>query len=544
MAPREHLDVLLTTLFVNEDRLAERIDTRSNTLGLAYLKSALKPSGATCKIVDPFGRGLDLDGTVQLLGRFSPRVCGISATMLDCEDLARMVPALRQIYPESAIVVGGYAGFLYAQLLSEIPEIDYVVVGEGEVTFHELVSKILEGQATDGTLGVADRSAGQIRFPGERPPIADLDELPSPDVDDLGLPVFGDGTGRSYVDLETSRGCPRSCHFCSIKMMTKGYRRMSPGRVADHVHHLCKRYPKVAQVAFCDSFFDLRRFVVHALRDRGLGDLRLILQTSVPNLKRHWRVLEPRDRARMIECFGIGLESMSDEQLREYGKGTTVRDNWQAVKILCGLRIAFRVNVIVDRTLDRLRESLPYYWHALLWRSVDYCTPLRYIPGTVLHRRFESTAPKRWHPWHLAFTRAARIAQSRRFALADALERLTSLADRARGRPGQALGQWKGIVQSESRRCEGMIVQLMRDNLLRSFDVAEAVEAGDLSYGSESFNELLRRQETDFKAKMARTTREIEASVHQFSQMMGLGDGWTVLRWSSKAGLARHPGAD
>jgi len=89
-----------------------------------------------------------------------------------------------------------------------------------------------------------------------------------------------------------------------------------------------------------------------------------------------------------------------------------------------------------------------------------------------------------------------------------------------------------------------MIVQLMRDNLLRSFDVAEAVEAGDLSYGSESFNELLRRQETDFKAKMARTTREIEASVHQFSQMMGLGDGWTVLRWSSKAGLARHPGAD
>jgi len=321
-------------------------------------------------------------------------------------------------------------------------------------------------------------------------------------------------------------------------MMTKGYRVMSPARVADHALSLCTQCRNVTEVTFCDSHFDLRRFpaVADALRDRGLGHLRLVIQTSVRNLNRHWRVLESPARARMIEAIGLGLESMCDDQLKEYGKGATVSDNWQAVKILCQLQIPFWTNVIVDRTLDRLRQSLPYYWHAFLWRNIGHCSPLRYIPGTVLHRRFESSAPKRWHPWHMAFTRAARISQSRRFVLSDLLDGFTSLADRARSRLGQAWAEWEGVLRSESRRCEGLVVQLMRDNLLRSFELAVAAERGELPHDSDRLDEQLRRQEADFEGGLARVTRQIETSVHQLSQMMGVGSGWAVLRWSSGSG--------
>ena len=136
---------------------------------------------------------------------------GLSCLTANRRGMAMLVRFLRRVHPAARIVVGGpHVSALPLATLEHVPEIDVVVIGEGERTFLEIVDRILRADAIDDIPGTAWRSGTRCQVAPPLIPIKDLDMLASP------VHYFDIGT------LLTSRGCPRRCTFCSSRMMWGG----------------------------------------------------------------------------------------------------------------------------------------------------------------------------------------------------------------------------------------------------------------------------------------------------------------------------------
>jgi len=139
-----------------------------------------------------------------------PDVIGFSCYIWNIEETIKVVDILKKIMPEVKIVLGGpEVSYDTEYWMKRVSNIDFIVIGEGEETFHHLLQEIEGAGKYHFVYGVAYRKGEElIMMPGR--PKLDLNELPSPyrfveDVPELAKRV---------VYFETSRGCPFSCQFC------------------------------------------------------------------------------------------------------------------------------------------------------------------------------------------------------------------------------------------------------------------------------------------------------------------------------------------
>jgi len=161
---------------------------------------------------------------------------GFSICLSQLTSSLYMIRRVRDSHPDCPIVVGGSscAGELGRSLLANIPQIDYVVSGEGELPLLELINRIKKGDSgNDDSSGLLWRDdQGHIRG-GEFNQLPDLSELPVPDYgsyfQELGRqPRLGNLVPN--LSVETSRGCwwhragpdsvDRACRFCNLNLQT------------------------------------------------------------------------------------------------------------------------------------------------------------------------------------------------------------------------------------------------------------------------------------------------------------------------------------
>lgn len=93
--------------------------------------------------------------------------------------------------------------------LERIPEVDFIVIGEGEETFKDLLTAIRDGESTDEISGVAFRTEERLKINPQRNKL-NLKELPTPFRFEEDLPHLS----KRVTYIETSRGCPFNCQFC------------------------------------------------------------------------------------------------------------------------------------------------------------------------------------------------------------------------------------------------------------------------------------------------------------------------------------------
>jgi len=180
-------------------------------LGLGYLASALRSRGHLVQIVDfevEFAQILDI------VRRMDPVVVGFSLIfqfyVRRFADLARY---LRENGVTCHFTIGGHFPSLsYQHTLELIPEIDSVVRFEGEMTLIELVDLVGAGEEWRGIEGIAHRKDGETVANKLRALVHDLDDLPYPERSYKPDAVLG----RKVMLLLASRGCARTCSFCSI----------------------------------------------------------------------------------------------------------------------------------------------------------------------------------------------------------------------------------------------------------------------------------------------------------------------------------------
>ncbi|MGD9061669.1 MAG: radical SAM protein, partial [Desulfobacterales bacterium] len=134
-----------------------------------------------------------------------PDVIGFSilhANRWGAIDIARIA---KQVNPKVKIVFGGIgATFLWEHFLTHFQEVDYVIIGEGEYPFLNLIRCLDKGELPqiEQVKGIAFRQDGQVIRNQDAEPICELDQLPNP------AQYFG------YQHVSLTRGCAANCHFC------------------------------------------------------------------------------------------------------------------------------------------------------------------------------------------------------------------------------------------------------------------------------------------------------------------------------------------
>ena len=210
-------------------------------VGLLYIAAYLKEKfqeavqvKVSCRIVDcP-----DNEGFLEILRQFNPDIVGIRGMVIHKEifhETARQV----KIFNDKIVVLGGgpYPSFDHEAINDQ--NIDYIVVGEGEITFGELLEKIISGQKPVEVAGIIYKNDQGIVMNPPRPFITDLDSLPFPDyrlIDESKYTKFlsWSHSRRRQRLIFSSRGCPYQCIYCHA-LFGKTFRARSAQNVFDEI---------------------------------------------------------------------------------------------------------------------------------------------------------------------------------------------------------------------------------------------------------------------------------------------------------------------
>ncbi|MFH2058566.1 MAG: radical SAM protein [Pseudomonadota bacterium] len=230
-------------------------------MGIAYLASYLYSFGVQVKIID-LNFEPDMIAYRKKLIASKPDVVGFSFTSPLANSAAKCIEICKTEFPDSIIVAGGPHPSIMPQKTMEKCPVDYVVIGEGELTFHALLKSIVGECCVSEVAGICYRSGNdEIIQTKSRNFIENLDELPQinwglmPEIkkylhySDYSLPVM------------TSRGCPGKCSFCQPTVNTLFGRKVrfrSPAKVIQELIDL-KNANLIKSFLFQDDTFTLRK---------------------------------------------------------------------------------------------------------------------------------------------------------------------------------------------------------------------------------------------------------------------------------------------
>ncbi len=347
-------------------------------LGLAYLAGYLKKSQPDvevriCSDIEEF-RSMPAD------------LAGISATSPAYQiaiEMAQRIKKERNI----PVILGGAHISTFPESLA--PSFDAAVLGEGEVTFSEVVQHYLNqiGSASQNDLsdiaGLAIHHDGKIICTSPRSQVADLDSLPFP------LRVWK-GIEPHLQWLFSSRGCPGKCAFCASPRIWKGYRAHSPAYVLEELRELINRFGLTFFI-FMDDLFAADRKRVETMKTlfpRELGRNLSLTVTLRAELATESMTSALRDMG--VNFVHLGLESGSERVLC-YLKGTAshVKTNERALEVCADSGIHAVGSFIIgapDETEEEMEETYHFIEKSIqrgVMKSFSF-SPLVTFPGTAV----------------------------------------------------------------------------------------------------------------------------------------------------------------
>lgn len=367
---------------------------RVEPLGLEYVASALRNRGHDPSIVD-----LRFGGSVAgWMRKTRPRMVGISCMhALEYDRVIETARRVRRADPSAFILVGGHAAAAFPGPL-QVPEIDALCVDDGEEVVPAVADALANGRPLTEVpaLLLNGRDGWTATAPlGER---TGLDEVPSPSRD-----LVARDRNRYHCLLfkpvwlvETARGCPFRCNFCSVwQLYGRSFRERSVGAVVDDL-------AAVGDAVFiADDLFwnhpDRSLELAAALKRRGVKKRWILVQTRTDLVCRHAELLEAwRPIAKDFDIF-FGLEAASDAGLASVTKDASVASSVEAARISRSMGYGVTGNFLVDPDWDEAHfRELWEFVAANGFQRAGY-TILTPLPGT---EPFEKLSPiLQGQPW-------------------------------------------------------------------------------------------------------------------------------------------------
>ncbi|GFO53970.1 B12-binding domain-containing radical SAM protein [Geomonas sp. Red276] len=367
---------------------------RVEPLGLEYIGAALLAEGHEVTVADLRFR----PGAATWVRRTRPRLIGISCLhALEYDQVRRLARELRLAAPEAFIVVGGHAAAAFPEAL-EIPEIDAISLEDGEKLVPLLARTLERGEPPKRVGGLKLRGregwfSSDAR--GERP---ELDTVPLPARHLVARHRQGYHCllFKPVWLVETARGCPHRCSFCSVWQL---YGRSCRERSLDAV---VEDFASAGDAVFvADDLFwyneERSLALAEALRKRGVFKRWILVQTRTDLICKSAPLMEAwRPLARDFDIF-LGLEGASDQALSGIAKDSGIGESIEAVRIARELRYGINGNFVIGH--DWCEENFRELWdfverYGLQRAGFTILTPL---PGTEFYRQKAPVIPDQ--PW-------------------------------------------------------------------------------------------------------------------------------------------------
>ncbi len=234
---------------------------KSPPIGLAYLAAYIRRGGFNPVIVDFNIDGCSEKELPRFLKEYTPLAVGISLMTNQYGEFLRLAELIKRCSSSIRIVAGGpHVSALPCETLKECPAIDFIVTGEGEATFIELLKAISDGEEDFANIrGLSFRLRGDIIQNQPRELIEDINSLPFPAwdlIDARKYSVFSIKKGLTFA-LLSSRGCPNHCIFCdSHTIFGRRFRPRSAENIFSEILSLHKMYG-MNQFDFVDDMITL-----------------------------------------------------------------------------------------------------------------------------------------------------------------------------------------------------------------------------------------------------------------------------------------------
>ncbi|MFH1403244.1 MAG: radical SAM protein [Candidatus Altiarchaeota archaeon] len=348
--------------------------------GLLCLAGVLLREGHSPNVVD-----LNFVGESEAIGRINGSdAVGIYASIdvyWEALRLAKVSKGCRKF-----VILGGPQVTAFPGMALDCPDVDVVVLGEGEATIIDLIGCLVEGGDLSVVDGIGFKRDGAKVFTRKRGFISDIDALPLPPFHLLPiqdyLAYWRKNYGYTAINIVTSRGCPYNCIYCSKQTFGGLYRARSPISVVDEMEHINGAYHPSVIVIQDDLFLLDRRRVIGISKEliaRGLA-VSWVCTARVDMVD--GEVLGWMRKAGCV-MINYGVESGSERMLEYLGKGTHRSQIVSAFKLTKDVGIkagAFIMIGIPGETVEDIGET-----ESLIreirpdWMNVTFFTP---IPGS------------------------------------------------------------------------------------------------------------------------------------------------------------------
>ena len=280
-----------------------------------------------------------------------------------------------------------FTGGSAKNLLKVFSEIDFVIIGEGELPLSQLIRNLKDPpRIGDNQLipGIVTAKGLTIKNRVGFSQLEDLEDIPVPDYDDyfsLLKSFKPDKTFFPTLPAEISRGCwwqksntggkHSGCAFCNLNLQWEGYRSKNAEQVVAEIDHLTSRYRSLS-VAFMDNLIPLKTSgEIFSKLGKLEKDFRLFceIRATTPG-----RVLESMKRAGVKEVQ-IGIEALSTRLLKKLNKGTTAIQNLEIMKNCEELGIVNNSNLILNfpgSDKEDVKETMQNLEFAMSFRPMRF----------------------------------------------------------------------------------------------------------------------------------------------------------------------------
>jgi radical SAM superfamily enzyme YgiQ (UPF0313 family) len=349
--------------------------------------AACEAAGARVKILDYIVSRYTPEKLAAELEEFGADVVGSTAVTMNFPDAARIIRDAKRIKPSLVTMMGGpHVSFDIENVFRDYPELDLIVVGEGEQTLAELVPLLDQPGKWDGINGIAFRKEGAVCVTPPRPLNENLDTLPRP-ARHL-LPISRYLALGFPVSLITSRGCPNKCIFClGRKMVGFRARFRDPKLVVDEIEEILSY--GFTRINVADDLFTANKERVKVLcaeiKRRGVK----FAWSAFARVNTVDRELLEIMKDAGCDSISFGIESGNAEMLKRIRKGITLDQAREATKICKEAGIITHASFMVGlpgETLETLKDTTTFAEGLDIVFGYHFLAP---FPGTTVREELD-----------------------------------------------------------------------------------------------------------------------------------------------------------
>lgn len=332
-------------------------------LALATLASNLLKFDHDARVLDLSVSTSPMKDLVKELKNFSPDYVGVTFSTPLFYQMVEIVEKVKS-YDKSIITIGGgpHSSSLPKETLKD-SKIDMTVVGEGEETLLEIVS----GKSIQSIRGLCFKKNKKILLNPRRELIKNLDDLPLPAWDLFDIKKYktsGLTSRKSPVGpIETSRGCPFGCIFCSKSVFGRTWRAKSVDRVVNEIEYMLECGFKEIHVMDDGFSNDMKRAknICDEITRRGL-DFPWSLINGIRIDRIDKKLFEKMKKA---GCYMVsfGIESGCQDILDRIHKGIDLTKIKRAFKLANEVGIetlAFFMIALPNETEETIKKSIDF----------------------------------------------------------------------------------------------------------------------------------------------------------------------------------------